>query len=156
MSSSSYLRTIVGQIPIHQKELLFQGAGHFTVPVQQRSTGSPKKHDAPMLTADNFIQLGAGRQPYAQHHTVLVAKKLFPGTSKPQRRDKLEGVYCGDGLSHFPEYSSVIFMTRWAIWVFIIWCPCFLCTKKSVVCMQICRKERSRGGSPANVYLTPR
>lgn len=152
MSSSSHLRTIVGQILVGQKEVLFQKAGHFPVPNQQIYR-FPKNHDAPMLAAHNLLQLGAGRHPYVSfplgYHNILVGKKLSTGTPKPQRRDKMEGVYWRGYSLSLPRIlicnDTLCYLN-----------PCSPCTKKSIICLQICGKERSRRESPANVYFTYR
>ena len=66
-----------------------------------------KRHDTHTLTDDNLLQLEAGMQPHAQHHSVLEGKELLLGPLKPQRGHKLEGAYWQRGSLSFPRILNL-------------------------------------------------
>lgn len=108
MCSSSHLRTIIGQILIHQKEVLFQKARPFPVPVQQKYAGSQK------IMMHLCWLVPAGSWKATTHITLHYPSGLRISLQVRQsHREEINWKQCtgGDVVSQFPEYSSVMFVT---------------------------------------------
>lgn len=77
--------------------------------------------------ADNLLQLEAGMQPRAQLHTILVGRSFYWAHWNHRKEINWKEWACGVLVARFPESLPLIFMAC-AIWVFVIWHPCFLWT----------------------------
>lgn len=93
-------------------------------------------------------------QPRAQNHTVLAGKEFLLGPLKPQRRDKLEGVYWGMGSLLLPRILTFnIYNTLYHLSLHYQTYLFPLHHKINDVHANMWKKG-GRGVSPAKLYLT--